>query len=1095
MHFIPLFTLTATGFGLLAALAASSSPAHGQSFLLRPVPGALDAPAASATAFTADAPSAANFFGNGRLQWYAGGSKVTAYPDAGSMTLPSLTLPQWTPSVALPVAGLPVDVNHDGLADIVRVNAWSGMSGYYTLATFINAGNGTFVNTWRLDWQNDPPFAHGAIHHRLAVADFDGDGDSDLAMLTLYEHANGTTDPPRQEGSLSIRWNAGEGQFTSATTLQSNGFDMAARLGAADLDHDGDQDLVVREYRIMAGNGLWQVKSKFYYNNGGSGSFTAVTKTGVWPTQAVDFNHDGWPDLVSSSEVALNDRSGLTSALDEGYPWAVGADGGACAFGDFDGDGLPDRVQGDSSALHFRRGDGTSTLGPKILLGTVPSQVTSLTAADADADGDVDVLAGLGSGGFVFLENTMPHALAGAAGPDPAETGVISQNGLSQVLVGDFDRDGRDDLVSVVPSDKKMWFHRGLAGGTWAPPVFRNTQNAAPGGAALVDLDRDGWLDVAYTLPSAGQVRLASNGGAGFFAWTDTAVATGLPGVSLVQPGQLGSANGRTELLVSSGTTGQLRWLYQQGNTWLGQNVLSSDPLPPKVLLPVNATYRPGDEAFHLGSNGSSFTLRGHQLNPTWVGAGDLTQAISTPAHTPAADWGDVTGDGSPEFVLVAGAGNIGWWKPSGGSSLTYGIGMPTSPVRALKLVDWDRDGRQDVLCGTDEGLTLFVAKNGAWTQTTLLESTGGFDGLELIDLDHDAFPDVIAINRQFGRIVPVRNAPRLAELTPTHSPIVTRTAGSSSVALPLTARHPGRAAVFGGTWSNDQSLALTGMVVAFHHVDYLGSKAVPATPLTQTQFASMVSSLSLMVGNTVVGSAGPANLAADGSLEVSYNAALGNLVPLLAGASQPVGVRLTLHPNADQAMVNQFYVTLRSMSGRILVDSPVDRVIPFAASELPQTLVTVQPDFTPLEIWRIAFFKTPVGVATAANDADPDADGVPNLLEYMLGSDPLKPEPVLNAARGLTLLPVASPQSPVKFRLVLGNDAFSDTHVRLTVQSSTNCQTWTTLTTRNGGTWTALTPDFTIPGESGTTLLFTTASSPQAMPQRFLRLLAEELP
>ncbi len=47
------------------------------------------------------------------------------------------------------------------------------------------------------------------------------------------------------------------------------------------------------------------------------------------------------------------------------------------------------------------------------------------------------------------------------------------------------------------------------------------------------------------------------------------------------------------------------------------------------------------------------------------------------------------------------------------------------------------------------------------------------------------------------------------------------------------------------------------------------------------------------------------------------------------------------------------------------------------------------------LEEWRLAHFGTTANAGPAANTADPDGDGVNNLMEYALGLDPSAPEPL----------------------------------------------------------------------------------------------------
>jgi hypothetical protein len=45
----------------------------------------------------------------------------------------------------------------------------------------------------------------------------------------------------------------------------------------------------------------------------------------------------------------------------------------------------------------------------------------------------------------------------------------------------------------------------------------------------------------------------------------------------------------------------------------------------------------------------------------------------------------------------------------------------------------------------------------------------------------------------------------------------------------------------------------------------------------------------------------------------------------------------------------------------------------------------------TSIAQWRALYFGTTNDTATAANDADPDTDGLPNLVEYALGLDPTR--------------------------------------------------------------------------------------------------------
>ena len=64
-----------------------------------------------------------------------------------------------------------------------------------------------------------------------------------------------------------------------------------------------------------------------------------------------------------------------------------------------------------------------------------------------------------------------------------------------------------------------------------------------------------------------------------------------------------------------------------------------------------------------------------------------------------------------------------------------------------------------------------------------------------------------------------------------------------------------------------------------------------------------------------------------------------------------------------------------------------------------------------PLDLWRQQFFNTTNNSGAAADQADPDQDTLPNLLEYAVGTDPTRPGPspgVLSTENGFLTLTVS---------------------------------------------------------------------------------------
>ncbi len=132
----------------------------------------------------------------------------------------------------------------------------------------------------------------------------------------------------------------------------------------------------------------------------------------------------------------------------------------------------------------------------------------------------------------------------------------------------------------------------------------------------------------------------------------------------------------------------------------------------------------------------------------------------------------------------------------------------------------------------------------------------------------------------------------------------------------------------------------------------------------------------------------------------------------------------------------------------------------------------------TPLQQWRLNYFLSSTNAGEGADSADPDSNGLPNLLEYALGADPLagtSSDPLgTGSVNGLEYAPrgVISTNAVLTnqpaMRLNLPNPPPSD--IELLARVSTNLISWSNIATRTGTNtwqWLAPGPELIAPGVS----------------------------
>lgn len=275
------------------------------------------------------------------------------------------------------------DLDNDGVDDLVVAAGGE-------LRTSRRQADGS-MGEWQV-W----PMGSAGDAGRLALADLDGDRFMDAAWTV------GVPAPGPMRGVWIAKGDGVGGFMPPLQVLTASGL---TALGAGDLDGDGDTDLAAAGTPIEGVDGwlLLQTSPGAFTSSPVWTGLGGVNGDEADTVQLADLDGDGDDDIVIRSQLSPTgnvrhsivrvERGGISAVEHRDTVWLSSYPGATdlTRLGDLNGDGLPELVQGGRrrvAEIHWNT--GTSFHGPHAI--SDGSWVATLFLIDVEGDGDLDIV-------------------------------------------------------------------------------------------------------------------------------------------------------------------------------------------------------------------------------------------------------------------------------------------------------------------------------------------------------------------------------------------------------------------------------------------------------------------------------------------------------------------------------------------------------------------------------------------------------------------------------------------------------------------------------------------------------------------------------
>ena len=573
------------------------------------------------------------------------------------------------------------------------------------LKSFIYGQSIIFDNPFRINELNL------AKPYNLLISDIDNDNKSDILITSP---ANNYIFIIKKEGNNPTKF--------GNLKLIKNSFNETGLISAADIDKDGDIDLVVGDNR---GNEM-----AWFENTDGKGLFLQKeinNKTdGITCLIPADIDDDGDIDIIVSylegERISYFENIDAKGGFSDEKPIDLQSGGIAqVAFKDINGDSKKDIIvlKKTDNEIVWYENNGTANNFTKINpIATNALRPSSMTVEDVDNDGDFDIVAALQSKVVLYKNND-------GNGNFSEDSEIYNNNNsIKNILIRDIDNDNDKDIIlGDSEAGKILVFFNSDGNGTYGKDTVILNNFDGVYGLELIDFDGDNILDICAASYYGHKLVWMKGLNEGNFSPPELISESLLQEPKQILTGDFNSDYNR-DIVVSNNRKNNLAWYKNTNNgNPFEFNIIRKDDSATKRIIEKADFDNDGDpDIISVNANyGLSILL----LYENTDGKGNFKSKSILLNNSPSISFiksGDLDNDGyidilfiSQDKNLIAYARNLGNGKfDKNFITITNNINNPTG----LSINDFDNDDDLDIICSSnsENKILYFENNNGNFT-------------------------------------------------------------------------------------------------------------------------------------------------------------------------------------------------------------------------------------------------------------------------------------------------------------------------------------------------------------------------------------------